>query len=133
MFRKNCVFFTIHGNPSLAYIAVRDLQSSQRNASVQSLLLVSNFLYNQYQSSAGEREVANFLQEFLEKNQIFYEHGREANSTNFFVRTSIKFKSHSANRFFLEWLIYFYSICMTKLKYPVVIMFKRSQYGLKYE
>ena len=33
--------------PSLAYIAVRDLQSSQRNASVQSLLLAGNFLYNQ--------------------------------------------------------------------------------------
>ena len=40
-------FFTIHRNPSLAYIAVRDLQSSQRNASVQSLLLAGNFLYSQ--------------------------------------------------------------------------------------
>ena len=40
-------FFTIHCNPSLAYFAVRDLQSSQRNASIQSLLLASNFLYNQ--------------------------------------------------------------------------------------
>ena len=31
VFRKNCgFFFTIHCNPSLAYIAVRDLQSSQR-------------------------------------------------------------------------------------------------------
>ena len=47
VFRKNCVFFTIHCNPSLAYIAVRDLRSSQRNASVQSLLLAGNFLYNQ--------------------------------------------------------------------------------------
>ena len=28
-------FFTIHCNPSLAYFAVRDLHSSQRNASVQ--------------------------------------------------------------------------------------------------
>ena len=36
-------FFTIHCNPSLAYIAVRDLQSSQHNASVQSLLLAGNF------------------------------------------------------------------------------------------
>ena len=34
VFRKNCVFFTIHCSPSLAYIAVRDLQSSQRNTSV---------------------------------------------------------------------------------------------------
>ena len=47
VFRKNCVFFTIQCNPSLAYIAVRELQSSQRNASVQSLLLAGNFLYNQ--------------------------------------------------------------------------------------
>ena len=39
--------FRIHCNPSLAYIAVRDLQSSQRNASVQWLLLAGNFLYNQ--------------------------------------------------------------------------------------
>ena len=41
------VFFTIHCNPSLAYVAVRDLQSSQRNTSVQSLLLAGNFLHNQ--------------------------------------------------------------------------------------
>ena len=36
-------FFTIHCYPFLAYIAVKDLQSSQRNASVQSLLLAGNF------------------------------------------------------------------------------------------
>ena len=58
---KMC-FFTIHCNPSLAYIAVKDLQISQRNASVQSLLLAGNFLYNQIQPSAGEGE-------FLEKKQ----------------------------------------------------------------
>ena len=73
MFRKNCVFFQNHCNPSLAYIAVKDLQSSQRNASVQSILLAGNFLYNQYQPSAGEGEVANF-REFLEKNTIFKGH-----------------------------------------------------------
>ena len=39
---KMC-FFTIHCNPSLAYIAVRDLQNSHRIASVQSLLLAGNF------------------------------------------------------------------------------------------
>ena len=72
MFRENCVFFTIHCNPSLAYIAVGDLQSSQRNASVQSLLLAGNF-YNQKQPSADEGEVANF-REFLEKNTIFNEY-----------------------------------------------------------
>ena len=38
-----CFFFTIHSNPSLVYIAVRDLQSCQRNASVQSLLLAGHF------------------------------------------------------------------------------------------
>ena len=58
--RKNCAFFTIHCNPSLAYIVVRDLQSAQRNASVQSLLLAGNFWYNQSQPSAGEGKVANF-------------------------------------------------------------------------
>ena len=66
--------FTIHCNPSLAYIAVRDLQSSQRNASVQSsLLLAGNLLYNQLQPSVGEGEVANF-RKFLGKNTIFNEH-----------------------------------------------------------
>ena len=45
---KIVFFFPIHCNPSLAYIAARDLQSSQRNtSSVQSLLLAGNFLYNQ--------------------------------------------------------------------------------------
>ena len=43
---KKC-FFTIYCNPSLAYIAVRDLQSSHRKANVQSLPLAGNFLYNQ--------------------------------------------------------------------------------------
>ena len=45
--QEKLCFSTIHCNPSLAYIAVRDLQSSQRNASVQSLLLAGDFLYNQ--------------------------------------------------------------------------------------
>ena len=47
VFRKSCVFFTIYCNPFLACIAVRDLQSAQRNASLLSLLLAGNFLYNQ--------------------------------------------------------------------------------------
>ena len=44
----NIVFFhnSLHPLPH-AYIAVRDLQSSQRYASVQSFLLAGNFLYNQ--------------------------------------------------------------------------------------
>ena len=37
--QEKLFFFTIYRNPSLAYIAVRDLQSSQRNASIQSLQL----------------------------------------------------------------------------------------------
>ena len=42
--QENLCFFTIHCNPSLAYIVVRDLQSSQRDASVQPLIpLASNF------------------------------------------------------------------------------------------
>ena len=64
------VFFTINCNPSLAYIAVGDLQSTGRNASVQSLLLTGNFLYNQQQPSAGEREVANFRESLKKKHNI---------------------------------------------------------------
>ena len=45
--QEKLCFYAIHCNPSLAYIAVRDLESSQRNTSVQSLLLAGNFLYNQ--------------------------------------------------------------------------------------
>ena len=41
--QEKLCFFTIHCNPFLAYIAVRDLQSSQHNTSVQSLLLAGNF------------------------------------------------------------------------------------------
>ena len=37
--QEKLCFFTNHCNPSLAYIAVRDLHSSQHNSSVQSLLL----------------------------------------------------------------------------------------------
>ena len=71
--QKILCFFTIYCNLSLAYIAVREFQSSQRNVRVQSLLLAGNILYNQQQSSSGEGEVANF-REFLEKNTIFNEH-----------------------------------------------------------
>ena len=41
--QEKLCFFTINCNPSLAYNALRDLQSCQRNASVQSLLLTVNF------------------------------------------------------------------------------------------
>ena len=45
--QEKLCFFKILCNHSLAFIAVKDLQSSQRNASVMSLLLAGNFLYNQ--------------------------------------------------------------------------------------
>ena len=45
--QEKLCFFTIHCKPSLAYNAVRDLQRSQRTASVQSLLLAGNSLYDQ--------------------------------------------------------------------------------------
>ena len=65
--KKNLFHNSLQPLPRLhhAYIAVRDLQSSHRNASVQSLLLAGDFLYNQKQPNAGEEEVANF-REFLE-------------------------------------------------------------------
>ena len=49
VFRKNVFFsqFTVTPHWPIAYIALRDLQSSQRNTSAQSLLLAGNFLYNQ--------------------------------------------------------------------------------------
>ena len=84
VFKKNCVFFTTHCNPSLADIAVRDLQSSQRNPSVQSLLLAGNFLYNQYQPSAGEGEVANF-ENSLKKTQYLM--------NTLYVRQSVRLAS----------------------------------------
>ena len=45
--QEKLCFFHNSLQPPLAYIVVRDLQSSQRIASVQSLLLAGNFLYNQ--------------------------------------------------------------------------------------
>ena len=56
-------------NRSLVYLAVRDHQSSQRNASVQSLLFAGNFLYNQRQPSTGEGEVANFRDFFFSEKK----------------------------------------------------------------
>ena len=67
-------FFTIHCNSSLAYIAIRDLQISQRNASVQPLLVAGNFFV---QPIAAEfwRGRDGKLSRILEKNNpIFNEH-----------------------------------------------------------
>ena len=64
--------FTIHCNPSLAYIVVRDLQCFQRIASVESLLLAAFFV----QPIAAEcwRGRAGKLSRILEKKTIFNEH-----------------------------------------------------------
>ena len=48
--------------------SLQPLPRPHRNVSVHSFLLAGNFLFNQYQPSAGEGEVANF-REFLEKTQ----------------------------------------------------------------
>ena len=72
VFRKN-VFFTIHCNPSIANIAVRDLQSSQRNARVQSLLLAGNF-FEQPIAAEGWRGRGDKFSRILGKNTIFDEH-----------------------------------------------------------
>ena len=41
--QEKLFFSSVHCDPSLAYLAVRDLQSSKRNGSVQSPLLAGNF------------------------------------------------------------------------------------------
>ena len=71
--QKNCIFLTIHCNASLAYITVRDLLSSQRNASVQSLLLANNFFV---QPIAAEcwRGRGGKLSRIRGKNTNFNEH-----------------------------------------------------------
>ena len=58
---KNVFSFTIHCYPMSCNGAGRDLQSSQRNESVQSLVWAGHFLYNQQQPSAEEGEVVKFL------------------------------------------------------------------------
>ena len=65
--QEKLFFPPIHYHPSLAYIAVRDLQSSQSNASVQSFLLAGNFLYNQKHPSADEGR-GRKLSRILRKN-----------------------------------------------------------------
>ena len=69
--QEKLCFFTVHCNPSLANIAVRDRQSSRRNASVQSLLLAGNFFV---QPIAASRERWQTFQSSWEKNTIFNEH-----------------------------------------------------------
>ena len=66
-------FFTIHCNPSLAYIAVRDLPSSQRIASVQSLLLAV-FFVQPIAAECRRGGRGGKLSRTLGKNTIFNEH-----------------------------------------------------------
>ena len=53
VFRKNCVFSQFNATPPSHTYLVRDLQSSRRNASVQSLLLTGKFLNDQQQPQAS--------------------------------------------------------------------------------
>ena len=71
--RKYCVFFTIHCDPSLAYIAVRDLQSFQRNSSVQSLLLAGIF-FVQPIAECWRGRGGKLSRILLKKHTIFNEH-----------------------------------------------------------
>ena len=61
--QEKLCFFTIHCNHSLAYIAVRDLQSSQRNVYHHPYLLIEC-----WRGRGGK------IARILEKNTIFYEH-----------------------------------------------------------
>ena len=65
---KSAFFSQFTATPSLAYIAVRDLQSSQRNVSEQSTPIGWQFFVQPIAAGAGEGEVANF-QEFFKKTQ----------------------------------------------------------------
>ena len=56
LFMINLCFLSIHCNPSLAYIDVRDLQSSQRNGVHSHSYWLFNFLYQQ-QPSAGDGDM----------------------------------------------------------------------------
>ena len=71
--QEKLCFFPIKCNPSLAYIAVRDLQSSQFNASVQSLLWAGSLLL---QPIAAEcwRGRGGKLSRILRNKAIFNEH-----------------------------------------------------------
>ena len=59
--QEKLCFFTIHCNPSLTYIAIRDPKRSQRNASVQSQPIATEC----WLGRGGN------LGEFLKKNRIF--------------------------------------------------------------
>ena len=68
--QEKLCFFTIHCNPSIAYIAVRDFQSSQRNTvtPIGWDFFVKSIAAQCWRGRGGK------LREFLEKNTIFNEH-----------------------------------------------------------
>ena len=69
--QEKLCFFTIHCVPSLAYIAVRGSQSSQRNASVQSywlIIFVQTIAVECWRGRGGK------LSRIFGKNTIFDEH-----------------------------------------------------------
>ena len=75
--RKVLFFFQSTATQSSSiYIAARDLQSSQRNASVQSFQFAGHFMNVQKQPRASEDVAAKYWQ-FLEKNTLFLEHSVE--------------------------------------------------------
>jgi len=72
--QEKLCFFTIHCNPSLAYIATRDLQRSQRNVSVQSLLLAVIFFRKPIAADCWRGRGGKPSRIFWKKNKIFNEH-----------------------------------------------------------
>ena len=86
LFWKKCVFFTIHWNSFLAYIAVIDLKSSQRNASVQSLILAGNFFFTTNSSRVLAREKWQTFENSWKKNTIFNEHPAQESYTDSPIR-----------------------------------------------
>ena len=59
--QEKLCFFTIQCNPSLAYIAVKDLQNSQRNASVQSLLWAGTTNSSRVQARERKKKLSRIL------------------------------------------------------------------------
>ena len=66
-------FFTIHWSLYLAYIAVRDLQSSQRNASIQSLLLAGNFFVRPITAECWRGRGGKLSKKITNEHPVFVE------------------------------------------------------------
>ena len=121
--QEKLCFFTIHCkccNPSLAYIVVRNRQSSKHNASAQSLLLAGNFLYNQQQPSAVEGEVVNFKKSW-QKNPQYLMNTLYIKTIRSLNRNQIILQNDMFYRFSLLSVCYPFSI--SYLKYTSAICF----------